>query len=415
MNAVLVKVVNLLKALWSKLPESIRRFAGKHRQLFLSIVIISAAIFVFIVLLLLRKPPQRKYEEAIAPLVKVQQLNKQDIQMVIAGYGTAEAKVEVEIVPQVSGKVVSINPQFKPGGLISAGQELFKIDPRDYELTVRQARAGVADATVKLDLEKAEADIALDEWQQLHPGTEPSSPLVLREPQIKQAEALLESAKASLATAQLSLERTSLTLPIDVRVVNESVDMGQYVMAGQSAGRAYGTGTIEIEVPLEDKELAWFDVPNERIASNGTNSSGGKTPVEVRAEFAGSIRTWAGYVARTTGQVDKTSRLVSVVVEVPKPMDGSASEKIALLPGVFVEVLIKGNVLKDGVAVPRDAIRNRNEVWVVRDGKLFVQELKVMRADKEFAYVAEGIKDGELIVISSLDVVVDGMSVRVEE
>jgi multidrug efflux pump subunit AcrA (membrane-fusion protein) len=91
--------------------------------------------------------------------------------------------------------VVWISPQFKAGGFIRRNEQILKIDPRDYELAVQQANAAVAEAQVRLDLEKAEAKVAIEEWQQLHPNEEPTSPLVFREPQIRQAEARLESAK----------------------------------------------------------------------------------------------------------------------------------------------------------------------------------------------------------------------------
>ena len=237
---------------------------------------------------------------------------------------------------------------------------------------------------------------------------------MLREPQIKQAEALLTSAEAALAAARLNLERTSVKLPIDVRVTSESVDLGQFCSAGRAVGAAYGVETLEIEVPLEDKELAWFDIPDERLSFNGNNSGSRGAVAEVKAEFAGGEYTWQGYVVRTTGQVDATSRLISIVVEVPRPFDNTDS-KPPLLPGVFAQVTIIGKALTDAIAVPRDTLHNGDEVWIVNNEKLHVIKLNTVRTDKDFAYVTQGLVDGELIVISSIDAVVDGMDVRIEE
>ncbi|MHC4159912.1 MAG: efflux RND transporter periplasmic adaptor subunit, partial [Planctomycetota bacterium] len=209
-------------------------------QLLLVVVIIIVGVAIAVAFIKLKKPPQRQEQTALAPLVKVERLDRRDIQMIIRGYGTVNPRLEVEIVPQVSGKVVWVNPQFKAGGFIRRGELILKIDPRDYELSLRQANAAVAEAQVMLDLEKAEAKIAKEEWLQLHPGQEPDSPLVFREPQIRQAQARLESANAVLATADLNLERTQLSLPVDAMVMSERVDLGQYVMIGQSVGAAYG-------------------------------------------------------------------------------------------------------------------------------------------------------------------------------
>jgi multidrug efflux system membrane fusion protein len=382
-------------------------------QLLLVVVIVIVGVLIAVVFIKYKKPPQRQEQTVLAPLVKVERLDRRDIQMIIRGYGTVNPRLQVEIVPQVSGKVVWVNPQFKAGGFIRRGEMILKIDPRDYELAVRQANAAVAEAQVMLDLEKAEAKIAKEEWQQLHPGQEPDSPLVFREPQIRQAQARLESANAGLATADLNLDRTQLSLPVDAMIMSERVDLGQYVMIGQSIGAAYGIESMEIEVPLEDKELAWFEIPDNTSSINNAEGSKKGAIARVMANFAGEEKCWPGNVVRTTGQVDKTSRLISVVVEVSEPFKDLDSTP-PLLPGMFVEVLIEGNILKNAVAVPRDAIHNNNEVWMVKDDQLYIRPLKIVRADRDFAYADSGLDDGDMIVVSSLDAVIEEMKVRIQ-
>lgn len=380
-------------------------------QFLIVLVVIILGIVITTVLIKLKKPPKQEKPEVLAPLVKIEQLTRKDIQMIVRGYGTVSPRVQVEIVPQVSGKVVWVNPHFKAGGFIPSGENIVRIDPRDYELSVRQANASVAEAQVQLDLEKAEGKVARLEWQQLHPDTEPVSPLVFRDPQIRQAEARLESARAGLAVAQLHLERTSLSLPIDAWIISERADLGQYVVSGQAVGSAYGIESFEIEVPLEDRELAWLDIPD----SVASAESGAQLPkgndVSIKAKFAGAEHTWKGYVVRTTGQVDQTSRLISIVVEVPEPFK-RVNSRPPLLPGTFVEVSIKGNILRNAIAVPRDAIRNNNEVWIAKNGQLKILNLNIVRADRDFAYAVSGLDNGDMVVLSSLDTVVEGMSVR---
>ncbi|MHC4808507.1 MAG: hypothetical protein ACYTBX_19910, partial [Planctomycetota bacterium] len=143
-------------------------------QALFSIVIVILGIILAAVFIKLRKPPERMKQEVLAPLVKVEQLYVQDIPMIIRGHGTVSPKVEVDIVPEVPGKVVDIHPELKVGGLIPAKEQILRIDPRDYELAVRQADAAVADAQVKLETEQAEAQVARSQWEQLHPDTEPT-------------------------------------------------------------------------------------------------------------------------------------------------------------------------------------------------------------------------------------------------
>ena len=404
----------MIKKIKSKL-SNILRAAGampkRRLQPLLVLLILAAAIGAAAVLKLTRKPPAKKVKSVLAPLVKVLTVTRQDVPMLVQGYGTVQPKVQAEVVPQVSGKVVAINPNFKDGGFVKANEPLITIDPRDYELTVQRDQAEVASAEVALDIEKAEAEVSRQEWEQLNPGTEPPSPLIVREPQIRQAETRLQAAQAQLATEQLNLERTRVSLPFDGRVVRETVDLGQYVMSGQSIGNVYSIEAVEIKVPLEDWELQWFDIPVNPVSLNGSSSANRGSEVEVRASFAGGQHIWQGCVVRTTGEIDKTSRLVSVVIEVPRPFK-DANGRPPLVPGMFVELLIKGKMLENAIIVPRHAIHNANQVWVVREDRLYIKELQIARQDKDYAYVVAGLEDGTVIVVSALDTVTEGMQVR---
>ena len=407
------RVFGTVKNAFIKAPRAVWEFTRSHKQLPIFLCILSLAGLLTFALIKSRKPPKRKEQEDLAPLVTIKQVKAQDIQMVVSAYGTISPKVEVDIVPEVPGKVISINSELKVGGLIPAGEQILQIDERDYKFAVQQTDAVVADAQVRYDIEVAEADVARREWEELHPGTEPNSPLVLRESQVRQAKAALESAKAQLATAKLRLERTSLSLPFDVLIISEKVDLGQYMVAGQPVAVAYGIDTVEIEVPLKDDELAWFDVFENSTALNKGKILTEKTRAIVKADFAGAEHTWNGYVSRTTGQVDKMSRMISVVVEVPKPFERS-NGRPPLLPGVFAEVLIQGKMLENALAVPRDAVHEGNKVWAVKDDLLHIQSLDIVRADKDFAYATARPDQNATIVTSSLDSVMEGMKVRTQ-
>lgn len=383
-------------------------------QAVLTLVILAAGAAILVVFLKFYKPPQRTEPEVPAPLVQVRTLEAGDIQMVVQGYGTVSPKTQVQIIPEVAGKVVFVHSELKTGGIVPAHEKIVQIDPRDYELAVRQTQAAVAEAQVRLDIEVAEVAVARREWRQLHPETEPGSPLLLRPLQIRQARAALELAKAQLAIAELRLERTTISLPFEVLIASENVDLGQYVGVGAALATAYGVDAFEIEVPLEDADLAFFDVFATTAAAGHEAGGGHRVAAQVHADFAGQAHTWSGLLTRMTGQVDRMSRQVAVVVEVARPLAGSEG-KAPLLPGAFVKVRIAGKTLANAVAVPRNAIRGQDSVWLVNDNRLHVAPVEIVRTDREFAYVTSGLSDGAVIVTSALEAVVDGMTVRMAE
>jgi len=370
----------------------------------LAIVVVAAVIAV--ALASARKAPERRETTSPGPLVEAVPAHLIDHPVEVVGHGTVQAGVTVQVVPQVSGRVVASHPGLVPGGLVGPGEPLLVIDSADYELARRRAEAVLTRAEVALQMELAEAEVARREWARLNPGEEPTSPLVLREPQVGQARAELESARADLAGAELALERTTVTVPIRARVLEESVDVGQHLVAGQPVATVYGTDVLEIVVPLDDAELAWFDLPDR---------DGRGALAEIRADFAGAEHSWKGRVVRTEGRVDPVSRMVQVVVAV-KETRSTGGRPVTLVPGMFVGVRILGEQLEGVVAVPRHAVRDGSRIWVVdADGRLRIRTVEIAHLEQGRAFISAGLAEGDLVVISQLDVVTDGMLVRVAD
>jgi RND family efflux transporter MFP subunit len=372
-------------------------------KIVLPIVVLVAGIAAAVLLASARKAPPRIERVEHGPLVDVMEVVREDIPVVVTGHGQVGAKVAVEVVPQVGGRVVTVDPNFVAGGFFRAGQSLVVVEPRDYELAVERAMAAVARAQVVLEQQRAEADVAREEWDALHPGEPPPSGLVVREPQVRQAEAELAAAEADLNVARLNLERTRITVPFDGVVVSEQVDVGQYIVPGQSIARVYGTDAVEVRLPLESRELAWFSVPGM------SNAKGPRA--EVAAQFAGTTHTWVGRVTRMEAEVDPNSRMVNVVVEVRDPFDPSG-EIPPLMPGTFVDVQVFGRTVTGLAPVPRYAVHEGNLVWVAENGVLRIRQVEVVRSDREVAYIGDGLVDGDRVVVTVLDAVTDGMKIR---
>ncbi len=366
----------------------------------LIVLVLGAALAMWVISS--RKAPDRVERPVLGPLVEVVPAQVADVPVTVNGHGEVVARVSVDVIPQVAGRVVQVHPSLVAGGFFRADEPLVVIDPRDYELALERAQASVARAQVSIQREEAEAVVAREEWDELHPDEEAPG-LVVREPQIRQAQAELAAAEADLAAARLNLERTHVSLPFDGVVVSESVDVGQFVGSANRLARVYGTDVVDVRVPLDSRELAWFDVPSRR--------GGDGSPAQISVTFGGTRSTWDGRVTRMEAQVDQASRMVHVVVEIKDPYAASESRP-ALLPGTFVDVQIMGRTLEDVVPVPRFAIHDDGQVWVFDNGKLRVRDVQVLRSDRQQTLVAEGIEADELLIVSSLDAVVDGMAVR---
>ncbi|MEM8962619.1 MAG: efflux RND transporter periplasmic adaptor subunit [Acidobacteriota bacterium] len=346
-----------------------------------------------------RQAPAPEVRPALGPLVETTIAQPTDLTVSVDSQGEVGAAVRVEVLAEVSGRVIQVHPRLVAGGRIPAGATLARIDPRDYQLAVESARAAIASAETRLEQERAEAAAALNEWRQVN-GDTPAPTLLIREPQIRQIQAEKAAAEAQLARAELDLERTQISVPFDAIVLSESVDRGQFLNVGRVVASLYGTNAVEIRVPLDDAELRWFDLP----------SAQSKPSVTVSADFAGSRNTWPGVLDRLEGQVDPQTRLVHVIARVADPF----AQEPPLLPGTFVDVSIDGRALEGVFQLPRFALRTGGVVWVVDDGALRFRDVEVLRTDRSSVFISSGLEVGEHVVISSLDGVTDGMTVRID-
>ena len=348
-----------------------------------------------------RKPP------VPIPMVRTIKVKAGPQSIHILGEGTVRPLREINLVPQVGGKVVYVSPALVNGGEFSKGDTLLRIDPVDYQLAVTLAKAKVRDSESRLKLAEEEAAAAREEWRLLHAGSAKANskppPLVAKEPQLAAAQAKLEADRADLRKALLSLERTELKAPFDARVSQENVDIGQYVSPGQALASLYSTEAAEIAVPLEDEDAFWFHVPGFTPGNNPGSSA------KVLARIAGRARTWTGAVVRTEGELDERTRMINVVVRVEKPY----AKKPPLPVGLFVTVDIEGRTLPEAAVIPRSALHQGDVVWVVdSDGRLHFRKVNVARVQGDEVIVQHGLENGEMVAITMLEAVTDGMAVR---
>ncbi len=354
--------------------------------------------------------PEAQQVEIEARPVRAVSVAPQAHQVEVVTQGTVVPRTEITLMPEVSGKVVEMNPNLVAGGFFELNEVLARIEPRDYELAVIRAEARVAEAQQNLIREQAESAQAKREWDELGDGE--ASPLALRLPQMADAKAKLKSAKADLAEAQLRLDRTELRAPFAGRVRTRSVDIGQYVSASVPVAEIYATSIAEIRLPLSDRQVALLNLP---LTNKKADLERNQPNVELRAEFGGKDNVWHGKIVRTEGAIDPVSRVVYAVAQVSDPYAGN-EHGIPLPMGLFVEVRIDGRIFENVVQVPREAVRQDGSILVIdSDNRLHIRTAEVLQTERDFAVVRAQILADEQVCISALDVATENMLVRVIE
>lgn len=367
--------------------------------------------FVFlgsIIIKLNNKPEEKKRAfNTLAVLADYAVLD--DVQLSVKTQGEARPQTEIDLVPEIGGKIVYVSPNFIEGGIIKKGEVLLRIEDADYKVSVIRAQAQVAQAEQSVIREKAEGEIAKQDYQEL--GIGKASPLALRLPQQAQALASLQAAEAELASANLQLKRTEVRAPFTGRVKTKNSDIGQFVSPGRTLGRIFSTSIVEVRLPLSDSDLSKIDLPIAYVAKNRASA----IDVELNAIIAGKRRYWSGKIMRTASTYDTQTRALFAIAEVVDPYGSGASENgYPLAPGLFVDAEISGKIYQEIIVLPRDGLRPDNEVYVVDDkGKADIRKVKVLDSDSERALLLGGVDEGELVVLSPMEKSRTSMSLRV--
>ncbi|WP_300375804.1 efflux RND transporter periplasmic adaptor subunit [Henriciella sp.] len=358
------------------------------------------------------EPPVEKAEEEPRGLsVFAEAAEQTDLQLSVNAQGEVRPKRQIVVAPQISGRISFVSPDFVDGGFIRNGQVLVRLESADYELAVVRARSAVASAEQALAREQAEADIARQDLEELE--IEDASPLARREPQLAEAQANLESAKAQLADARLALDRTAVTAPFSGRVREQVVDIGQYVSPGQSLGTIFATDVVEVSLPLSDEDLGRVGLP---LAFAETADNPGPE-VTFRANVGGKPREWQGRVKRTSAALNPQTRLINVIAELEDPYGEGSDDGAPMAPGLFVSAAIEGQSLENVVRIPRAALRGVNQVFIGDGpaGKLDIRTVDLVFSNSDGAYVREGVEPDELAIVSPIQAAFDGMNIQVVE
>ncbi len=309
-----------------------------------------------------------------------------------------------DVRPRVSGIV--IKRMFSQGSEVKAGDPLYQIDPRPFEVEVQSAEAALARATAVLEQASQHARrIATLTSQRAAPEAENEKAVAAQ----RQAEADVEGRKADVARAELNLDYATIRAPIDGVVGAALVSEGALVVQNDTASLA----TIQQLDPIYADFTQSVTELNQlrRAFENGDLDRIATDAMKVRLVLDdGSIYPFAGKLLFSEAKVDVHTGQVTLRGEFPNP-------KRELLPGMYVRVLIEQGIDADAIAVPQQAIQHNggggSEVFVLKDDNLVAtQPVRTGSLQDGKWFVTEGLKAGDRIVVEGFQKFAAGDKVR---
>ena len=370
-------------------------------------------IALFLVIQAAKNRPQPEEREVAPTAMLVDTISPEAgvANFVVQAQGTVQPRTQTQVAAEVGGRIVAVSDDFVAGGFFRAGDVLAEIDPSDYEAALLQAEADLSSARARLSDEQARSDQARQDWQRLHGSEREPGELVLRLPQVAGAQAAVQATEAAVLRARRNLERTRIRLPYDGMVRSRQVNLGQFVSPGSILAVTFAVDVAEVRLPLSDQDMAFLDVPRP-----GRNDRP-PMPVRLSGTVTGQRGEWQGWLVRTEGVVEESSRLNFIVVQVEDPYGLLEGERrLPLIMGTFVQAEVQGRSAEGLMVLPRSALREGDSVYRVdADSRLDIRRVQVMRATPDRVYIYNDLAADDQIVTTAISAPIPGMNLRVRQ
>ena len=342
---------------------------------------------------------QPKVVEVSKPIAK-------DINPTYTTTGRVEAQLSVDVIARVSGWLQQ--RYFQEGDKVKKGQKLFLIEPDDYILAARNARATVNENSAvyknsEIDLKRAEQLLKDD--------------LVSREyydnalTQRNKNRAALDGSVAQLSRANLDLSYTNITSPMDGRIGKTNVSVGNYVTPSTGViTQIYTTNPMKVTFPMKSGDFIelkkYFkekDVKSDKPANDAK--------VSILLGLAdGSTYEKEGKVEFVDNKVDENTGTVTLRAVFENPDE-------LLLPGDYVNVTIRVDQPQKVMLIPQSATKTDvgtgYYVWVVKDGKTFKKDVVVNENYENNWIVESGLDwDDEVVMTGIQNIYKSGQPVK---
>lgn len=336
---------------------------------------------------------------------------------------------EISIVAEVTGRVTYKSEDFRPGRFVSAGTVLMKVDQTDYDLDIArleadldQSAAAINELEVEIngiselvklaanDLKLQESDLArkqdpragysLAELEQAQRAVLASQNALAT--QVNRL-SLLEQGRARLASGQ-TIKRTDLelarirrsrcviTAPADGVVVTENVELNGFVQPGAVIMVFEDTSRAEVRCNLRTDQLEWLwrHAPDAEDAAETPDGGGAayrlpRVPVRLTHGSGPEALQWDGTLDRFDGLgVDDRTKTIPCRIVVPNPIAVGPRGPRALVRGMFVNITVElpteplKRLNQFFATIPAKGLLAGNNVWLLRDGRLTTQEVRVV-------------------------------------
>lgn len=358
----------------------------KSRQfiiLGIGLVVVAGSILLSGMLGGMKEAPEVKPPVEIKKYVKTEPVNYGEIPTQVVAFGRVRTAESLDVIAEVSGRMSSGQLPLKEGQSFRKGQLLYKIDETETKLNLQSQKSNFLKdlAAIMPDL-KIDFSDNYEAWENYFNSINLNESLPeLPEYKTNKEKTFLAtknifSSYYSIKSSEANLRKYRFYAPFDGTISQVSLQSGSFVNPGSNIAKVLRSDKLEIKVDVSAEDIFWIEKG---------------APATIMAE---NDREWKGIVTRIGEFVNQSTQSIDVHIAV-----NGSNER--LYDGQYLEAKIPGKVVDNGMIIPRNAIFNGNEVFVLQDSLLKVREIKIHKTNPETA-IFSGLAKGEQLVVEPL-------------
>ncbi|MDO5786883.1 MAG: efflux RND transporter periplasmic adaptor subunit [Phascolarctobacterium sp.] len=343
---------------------------------------------------------KKQQAPAQATLVKTMQVIKRDTPIVYDYTGFVQAQQEMELKAQVSGQITG--KFFKGGDTVVAGQKLYTIDQRTYQANLLNAQAGLANARANL----ANAALNAERYTKLYENDAVSKQVLDNAlTQRDQALAAVNAQEAMLENARISMTDTTVTAPFTGRIDTNAVEVGNYVVAGQTPlVKISNTDPVYVQFTMAEPEYL-------KLSASKDNNGGAALDNLTAVLSDGSTYDLKGKIAEVNRGINDNTGTLTIKALFENPVR-------RLLPGMFAHIQATAGIQQNALLIPKRAVTEmlyKKFVYVVgSDNKVTMKEITLGPSVGRLYMVESGLNGDEVLVVEGTGKVRQGAEVKAQ-
>lgn len=337
------------------------------------------------------KPEARRY-------VQTSKVNYKNVPTALVAFGRVNSSLPLDIITEVSGKILQGSIALKEGQRFRKGTLLFKVDNTEAKLRLQASKSNFLKdiAGILPDL-KIDYPESYNAWQEYFNAIEVDQELPelpkYKSPKEKTffATKNIFNSYYTIKSSEVNLRKHNVYAPFSGTISEVQLQIGSYTNPGGKVAKVSKSSNLELKVAVEPNDIRWVKI--------GT---------EIKVNTEDGLQEWTGKVVRIGDILNTNTQALDVFVQL-------RAGKQKLYEGMYLKATIPGSKVSKAMEIPRNVLVGTDKVYTLQDSLLKIMPVEVHKLNNETAIISGLSEEAEMIMEPVIGAYEDMKIFRVED